>query len=279
MPAFTLSTKMWEIINIDWVSEMDSPDAIPDANINPDDLNMIKALSDRQIKSKVPWSADFIKHKGEGVVVLLHARFACSSSHSPHLGTEEDSVEAEPTKWFSLAQRWRAILLIDEADIFVERREHKDISRNGIVSAFLRKIEYFGGLFFLTTNRAGHIDGAFISQVHRKKIWKNFFDKLNAERNGKIKVTPSGINSILGDDVSVMDWNGREIRNAFQTAIALAEYDQREIIVEASHFEKLMNMSRSFQEYMDSIRGDTKARRAAQFYGRNDYGLSHPVFK
>lgn len=50
------------------------------------------------------------------------------------LGTKEDSIETQLTSWFALAQRWRAILLLDEADIFLERREHKDIARNGIVS-------------------------------------------------------------------------------------------------------------------------------------------------
>lgn len=50
------------------------------------------------------------------------------------LGSQEDRIEAELTRWFSIAHRWRAILLIDEADIFLERHHHTDISRNGIVS-------------------------------------------------------------------------------------------------------------------------------------------------
>jgi hypothetical protein len=73
--------------------------------------------------------------------------------------------------------------------------------------------------------------------------------------------------------MSVMDWNGREIRNAFQAAIALAECDQcankyctedEENLVEGCHFEKVINISRSFQKYMNSIRGDSEAKRAAQ---------------
>lgn len=77
-----------------------------------------------------------------------------------------------------------------------------------------------------------------------------------------------------------MDWNGREIRNAFQTAIALAEHDTRsaeeyregdEIVVESDHFRKVMTMSRSFRTYINSIRWDTGEQRANIFYGRNDY--------
>ncbi|PLN86914.1 P-loop containing nucleoside triphosphate hydrolase protein [Aspergillus taichungensis] len=280
----------------------------PDADINPENLRIIKSLAERQINSKIPWSADFIKKKGEGVVVLLHGPPGVGKTYTVEnialsvgrplialtiadLGTKEDSVEASLTQWFSFAQKWRAILLLDEADIFLERREHKDISRNGVVSAFLRKMEYFGGLLFLTTNRVGHIDEAFISRVHviigfekldpskRKKIWVNFLDKLNRERKGRIRVTPRGRVFAQSDEMCTMEWNGREIRNALQTAIALAEYDLREsgegddseILVEEEHFRRVMEMSRSFRAYMDSIEGNTEQDRARQFYARNDY--------
>ncbi|GES65448.1 ATPase family AAA-domain-containing protein 3B [Aspergillus terreus] len=307
--AFALSTKTWELVNIEWVMEMDKPVTIPDANTNSRNLDIIKALSERQIKTKSPWSADFIKNKGEGVVVLLHGPPGVGKTYTVEtiaintgrplisltiadLGTAEDAIEAHLTRWFALAQKWRAILLLDEADIFLERREHKDLARNGIVSAFLRKMEFFRGLLFLTTNRVGHIDEAFISRVHviigfekldpnqRTKIWRSFLDKLRAERKGKIRVTPTGFNYVLGDEMSAMEWNGREIRNALQTAIALAEYDLRrsevyeegmEITVERCHFEKVMEMSRSFREYMNSIQRDTEEYRANKFYGRNDY--------
>ncbi|KAL8726754.1 MAG: hypothetical protein Q9181_005933, partial [Wetmoreana brouardii] len=39
------------------------------------------------------------------------------------------------------------------ADVFLEQRESHDISRNALVSIFLRMSEYFQGILFLTTNR------------------------------------------------------------------------------------------------------------------------------
>jgi hypothetical protein len=153
-------------------------------------------------------------------------------------------------------------------------------------------MEYFGGLLFLTTNRVGHIDEAFMSRVHviigfekldsekRSAIWKSFLEKLHAEREGKIRVAPSATNFLLGKEMSEMDWNGREIRNSFQTAIALAEYDavespfykeDSEIIVETEHFRRVMDMSKAFRAYLDSIRRDTEGERARDLYGRNDY--------
>ena len=109
------------------------------------------------------------------------------------LMVEEDQVETKLVNWFSLAERWKAILLLDEADIFLERRATRDIQRNGIVSIFLRRMEYFRGLLFLTTNRVGQIDDAFLSRVTvvlqydhlsddtRKKIWQGFFKKLEKD--------------------------------------------------------------------------------------------------
>ncbi|GCB17690.1 ATPase family AAA domain-containing protein 3B [Aspergillus awamori] len=308
MAAFALLTKTWELVNVDYAEQLEKAATIPDANIKPENLEIIKALSDRQIKTQNPWSADFIKDKGEGVVVLLHGPPGVGKTYTVEsiamntgrplisltiadLGTKEESIETHLTSWFALAQKWRAILLLDEADIFLERREHKDIARNGIVSAFLRKMEFFKGLLFLTTNRVGHIDEAFISRVHviigfekldpekRKKIWKSFLDKLHGEQRGKIRVTAACAQFLMGNEMSAMDWNGREIRNALQTAIALAEYDMRrseyyhegdEITVESDHFKKVMEMNRSFRKYMDSIRNNTEEKRAQIYYGRND---------
>lgn len=50
------------------------------------------------------------------------------------IGTEETTVENELSKWFALAESWKAVLLIDEADIFLERRHTRDLARNGLVS-------------------------------------------------------------------------------------------------------------------------------------------------
>jgi ATP-dependent Clp protease ATP-binding subunit ClpA len=78
---------------------------------------------------------------------------------------------------------------------------------------------------FLTTNRVGHFDDAFISRIHvvirydnlkhedRKRIWEQFFDKLTDERDDFI-ITRRAKTYVLEDDViSKMEWNGREIRN------------------------------------------------------------------
>lgn len=50
-----------------------------------------------------------------------------------------------------LAHKWHTVLLIDEADVFVEQREVRDVAYNALVSIFLRKLEYFLLLQYLVT--------------------------------------------------------------------------------------------------------------------------------
>lgn len=161
------------------------------------------------------------------------------------------------------------------------------------VEAFLRRMEYFRGLLFLTTNRVGQIDDAFMSRVHvaigyepltaeaRNTIWKGFFSKLEKERNSEIRVGKAAKRFILeSEEVQKIELNGREIRNALQTAITLAEYETLEsgnatasdlVLVEEDHFRRVLTMSQKFHTYVTSIRKEDAKKRAAARGDRNDY--------
>ncbi|KAK2018524.1 hypothetical protein LZ32DRAFT_599456 [Colletotrichum eremochloae] len=49
--------------------------------------------------------------------------------------------------------QWNAVLLIGEADVFLERPSLNNMERNGLVSIFLRALEDYSGILFMTTNR------------------------------------------------------------------------------------------------------------------------------
>jgi hypothetical protein len=93
---------------------------------------------------------------------------------------------------------------------------------------FLRALDYFTGILFLTTNRVGQFEEAFLSRIHvslgyeklddaaREQIWQNLFDKLGAdhERGGpKIVYDYDAKCYAKSKDVQSLEWNGREIRN------------------------------------------------------------------
>lgn len=67
---------------------------------------------------------------------------------------------------FRMAHKWGCVLLLDEADVFLAKRNKTDLRRNAVTSVFLRSLEYYAGILFLTTNRVGGIDPAFKSRVH-----------------------------------------------------------------------------------------------------------------
>ncbi|KAF5605598.1 TOB3 (member of AAA-ATPase family) [Fusarium pseudoanthophilum] len=308
--AYGLRRKHWMLISLDYVQEpIPLEESISNLIIAQDDLKTIQALSNRQNSQTRHWSADFIEGKGSGQIILLHGPPGVGKTYTVEaisewlrrpllaltvadIGTVETLVEGELMKWFDLAEAWNAVLLVDEADIFLERRQNRDLARNGLVSAFLRRMEYFKGLLFLTTNRVGQIDDAFVSRVHiaigyqaldevtRRKVWSGFFRKLVRERAGKVQIAPDAKKWVL-DTAGETNLNGRDIRNALQTAITLAEFESEEdpdydaslvTVVTKSHFQKVLEMCNRFRIYVTSIRREDETKRAQGRGDRNDYG-------
>jgi len=83
--------------------------------------------------------------------------------HSGQLGLNVTEMEQILKETLTRAQRWGAVMLIDEADVYIKRRDD-DIAANAVVGVFLRVLEYFNGLLFLTTNRVDDIDEAIVSR-------------------------------------------------------------------------------------------------------------------
>ncbi|MFC7630946.1 AAA family ATPase [Paraburkholderia humisilvae] len=114
--------------------------------------------------------------------------------HSGQLGTTAASVGAALTGVLRRAMRWDAILLLDEADVYIRRRDN-DLEHNAIVAEFLRTLEYFNGLMFMTTNRIGDVDDAILSRciatIHYElpsktdstRLWKLLAEQFGADLN------------------------------------------------------------------------------------------------
>ncbi|KAK5141904.1 hypothetical protein LTR04_002423, partial [Oleoguttula sp. CCFEE 6159] len=83
------------------------------------------------------------------------------------LGTTVEKLEAQLPLIFQRADKWDAIILLDEADVFLEQRSLHDVHRNALVSVFLRELGYYPGIMFLTTNRVQQIDEAIAIDVDR----------------------------------------------------------------------------------------------------------------
>ena len=139
--------------------------------------------------------------------------------------------EDEIATAFELAAKWKAVLLIDECDLYLEKRSDASPKRNRLVSRFLQELEYYPSLLFLTTNREKALDPGIYSRIHltinypaldtasRRTIWKTFLDR---EQD-------SNISDAELDKLADIDVNGRRIRNITKTARIMAKRVDRGI--------------------------------------------------
>lgn len=104
-------------------------------------------------------------------------------------------LESQLPLIFQRADKWNAVFL-DEADVFLEQRSLHDVLCNALVSVFLRGLEYYQGIMFLTTDWVKQIDDAISSRIHlplkyeslglaaKRGIWEKFLKKAVTNKGG-----------------------------------------------------------------------------------------------
>lgn len=246
LPAFDLKNKRWGYIDGTLPTEINfREDAIENLIIDAVDKRLLTSI----VESDSVKAQDFISDKGGGSIFLLHgtpgvgktltAEAISEAQKKPlymvsvgELGTEVSSLEAAMKRILTVAQRWNAVLLIDEADIFLEARDTNNIQRNAMVGVFLRTLEYYDGILFLTTNRANNLDQAFYSRISlalhykpldvstKEMIWKKQFD-LYEIKGIDIPAITKHCETL---DLSI---NGRQIKNTTRLAMIVATKEGR----------------------------------------------------
>ncbi|KAI0391203.1 hypothetical protein F5Y17DRAFT_21998 [Xylariaceae sp. FL0594] len=211
---------------------------------------------------------DMIHGKGRGLAVLLHGPPGVGKTAtaeavaqyykkplfpitSADLGTDVWDVEAKLLEIFRLADLWDCILLLDEAETLLAQRERKEgsLQKSSIVSVFLRTLEYYPGILFLTTNRPDVMDEAVKSRmqvslqyprlglIETLAIFQTNIDRLIDVEFERARVTGESALEVRSEGIlafaaahyhrSNPPWNGRQIRNAFQIAPSIARYGKK----------------------------------------------------
>ena len=299
IPAFLLGERRWAHINIELLKEVKPDREAFKYLVLDDEIKLtVKALIGKfaSADGKVsPWPRDLVKNKGEGRIFLLHgspgvgktctAECISELTHRPLIALTSGDistnmhaplVEQNLDYFLTLGERYGALVLLDEADVYLEERRTKDLQRNGLVSVFLRALEYYRGVLFLTTNRVEAFDSAFTSRIHvalhykkltdedRLRIWNNNFERLERDAAGKVYVGRTTREyACSSDDVRALKFNGREIRNALQTAVALAETEAVDdgcetVTVTDKHLRAVVKMSKGFKDFLRRRRGWTE---------------------
>ncbi len=189
---------------------------------------------------------DIVKGKALGVIVLctgkpgtgktLTAEVYSEVAKRPlymvqcsQLGIDPDDLEKNLSTVLDRANRWGAILLLDEADVYIHERG-ENVKQNAIVGVFLRLLEYYNGILFMNTNRDEVVDDAIMSRVtaHVKysnpsphdasRIWVILFSQYAVKYDNKL----------LADCVGLWTGiSGRNIRQIVRLGKMMADQEGR----------------------------------------------------
>ncbi|KAG2357288.1 P-loop containing nucleoside triphosphate hydrolase protein [Suillus spraguei] len=270
--GFDVRRKTWEMFDVRKLEEIHFDEHAWDHLVlNKATKALIKGLVDvtRTTNTSGQVFSDVITGKGGGLIALLHGppgtgKTLTAEAVAEHLkrplyvlsslelSTTPATLEKKLGDILKLATTWDAVVLIDEADVFLEQRSLHELERNALVSVALRVLEYHRGVLFLTTNRIQAFDEAFLSRFSiavrypeldadaRLIIWRKFFEIAGRElwggsgQPGDGRQSPDEFVKLEGQEpqcyVSLSDlkelaakpFNGRTIKNLVRTAQALA---------------------------------------------------------
>lgn len=286
--GFSFSEKLWLEFAVSKIGEISwNADAF-DSLILPDNQKgIVKAMVSSHAFHPSRSIDDIIAGKGKGLVAVLHGGPGLGKTltvesiadllkrplymvSAGDLGTQSERLERELQNILDIAHAWGAVLLLDEADVFLEKRSTHDIQRNALVSIFLRLLEYFQGILFLTTNRVEVFDDAFVSRIHlslrygdlsqkaKKAVWKTFITKVRDAEGMEVE----DIQDKDLEDLSRRALNGRQIKNIVRAAQALAIHE--DVPLGMGHIRTVLEVAQTFERdlkggtgYEDAMRGYT----------------------
>ena len=209
---------------------------------------------------------DIIEGKGSGACILLGgppgtgktltAEIFAESTERPllsvqaaQLGVNPDTVEKELNLILQRGARFNAVILLDEADVYIRERG-TNLAQNAIVAAFLRTLETHNATLFLTTNRTNNVDDAIASRClaridydmptndEQKQIWKI----LN-------HINQSGLSDHDIDTIVERhhQFSGRDIKQILKLASLWSSSKQTPVTTESIDFVAAFIPTRPFQ--------------------------------
>ncbi|KXL47273.1 hypothetical protein M433DRAFT_145598 [Acidomyces richmondensis BFW] len=286
--GFAFSEKLWLEFSLSGIQPIVyNENAFESLVLPPNQKEIVRALVESHKFNAAKTIDDVVQGKGKGLVSVLHGPPGTGKTltaegisellkcplymvSAGELGTDPARLEHELQKILDIAHSWGAVLLLDEADVFLEKRQVHDIHRNALVSIFLRLLEYFQGILFLTTNRVDTFDEAFQSRIHlplrygdltnkaKKAVWAMFLDQVR-------KQDAASVTHFSDRDLDILSrhqLNGRQIKNAVRTAQALALKEDKKM--DMHHVKKVLDVGESFERdlkggtgYLDAMRSYT----------------------
>lgn len=264
----------------------------------------------KEVRKKNQQFVDLITGKGGGCIFLLHGppgvgktltaeavsehlRIPLYTVNVSELGCTPTALENQLKIILDLAATWGCAILLDEADIFLERRSKHDIVRNAMVGVFLRLLEYHQGVLFLTTNRLTAIDEAFSSRISvalyydaldeaaRRQVWKNFISlaipdhKIQEINDLSVFCTKEQF-----DEIASYPLNGRQIRSCVRIGQSLARSEGIPMTVNhlRTTIQVCMNFGKQFMQEIENAHAlKVRRKRGSRSRRRRNKNLEDPL--
>jgi hypothetical protein len=217
----------------------------------PRDRDLIEMLVDESANT----FQDVVSGKGQSVNILsggrpgtgktLTAEVLAEYKERPlysiqcsQLGIDPETIEKNLAVVLQRANRWNAILLLDEADVYITKRG-SSLQHNAIVGVFLRILEYAQCILIMTTNLAANVDDAIASRCivridyevpspdDQIQIWKQLA-ALNT-----IDITEATIRAFVAQHP---EFSGRDVKNLLKLASFVAKRTGHPIDIGALEF-------------------------------------------
>lgn len=251
--GFSLNLKKWGHVLVDGLEQV-KPNPVPwEKLVLPQaKKELLLSLVEANFDVNAPKLRDIVSGKGSGSLFLLHGvpgtgktltvmalaeRFSVPAYYLTfgELGTSVKELEATMTDVLGMCSAWGALVLLDEGDALVERREKGALLLNSMVGVLLKALDSFEGLLFITSNRVAAFDPAALSRVTlairygslknsgRMKVWNNVLIAAGADpASGKFDLNA----------LAKRGGSGRDINSAARLALNLAYHRKAPITQE-----------------------------------------------
>ena len=228
---FSLSQKRYYFIHIDDLMPYQYDKESFSKLVIPEET---RSLLSRIFQSNIKdYYGDFIKSKHGGMVILAEGTTGVGKTSTAEvyaellekplymvqldeLGTDAKAIENNLSVIFKRVQKWNAVLLFDEIDVYLFRREN-DLAQSAIVGVFLRLLDYFSGLIFFTTNRSSVLDSAILSRISLRIKYERLNENTQLEV-WKSKLMDAQITIDSLQTLPKLELNGRQIKNTIRVA-------------------------------------------------------------
>ncbi|OHF02950.1 ATPase [Colletotrichum orchidophilum] len=260
--GFSFSEKLWLEFTVSGVGDIQWNDgAYESLVLEPKQKDIVKALVESHKYHATESIDDVIQGKGKGLVAVLHGPPGTGKTltaegisellkcplymvSAGELGTDSRYLETELQKILDICHAWGAILLLDEADVFLEKRNLHEISRNALT---------FDDAFQSRIHIALRYDS--LAQKAKESIFKIFVERVRVLEKVDLKpFTKDDYKSLAKHDL-----NGRQIKNTVRTAQALAVNKGESLGME--HILQVLDVQNSFdlhlkggESYKDAMR-------------------------